>query len=590
MPTNVFFSPKVATEQFLYEDIIIESIKMYGQDVFYLPRKIMQRDFILGEDTESQFNTANTIEMYIENTEGFEGEGNIFAKFGMEIRDEVTFVVARRSWDRLVGLQNSDINIIRPMEGDLIYLPLSKSFFEISFIEHEAPFYQLSNLPVYKLQARMFEFSDEEFNTGIADVDAIETKFGYQETFEYSVVSGTFTAGERIKCIISPLVSQTGTATASFGSGRGIGRLTSIAVTTAGSGHVSTGVTVLAHTSADKTLEGVLSNATITQSQYKFPDWSVNCSDSAKYHHTDLNNDQTNGTVEFFFKTKAATTYAGTIAQFGDFRVELAGDQVICRENASTVSSATYNNADWNHVKIAVDITAAKVQIFVNGTRLSDNSASGTTNLIGAGGHHVSTKQIQLKGVNSTANTIATNGVYFDNLAVNTTSIAQSTTITVPTGATTLDVINDGFAPIQATATATKNAAGGITAVTLVNSGRFYASLPTVTIATSPKADVAEVNISASVVGAPTGSGSTKTLTIDQIETSDGKYHQFVVTNSIVGATSSATGTISKIYDVATAATDSTFLNDPSARNFNFEDEADDIIDFSENNPFGDAT
>ena len=201
MPTNVFFSPKVNTEQYMFEDIIIESIKMYGQDVFYMPRKIVERDTLLGEDIESEFNTANTIEMFIENTEGFEGEGNIFQKFGMEIRDEATFIVAKRSWQKLVGVWNSDINDDRPREGDLIYLPLSKSFFEISYVEHEQPFYQLSNLPVFKLQARLFEFNEEEFNTGVAEVDSIENNFGYQEIFDVGSVSGTFEIGERIKYV-----------------------------------------------------------------------------------------------------------------------------------------------------------------------------------------------------------------------------------------------------------------------------------------------------------------------------------------------------------------------------------------------------
>jgi len=202
MPTNVFFSPKVATEQYMFEDIIIESIKMFGQDVYYLPRKITERDFILGEDAESQFNSANLIEMFIENTEGFEGEGNIFQKFGMEIRDEVTFIVARRSWSKTVKMNNSDVTGERPAEGDLIYLPLSKSFFEISFVEHEQPFYQLSNLPVYKLQARLFEFNDEEFNTQIAELDGIEKNFGYQERIQIgTVASGPFQFGERIKHI-----------------------------------------------------------------------------------------------------------------------------------------------------------------------------------------------------------------------------------------------------------------------------------------------------------------------------------------------------------------------------------------------------
>lgn len=197
MATNVYFNPKVRSEQNLYEDIIIESIKMYGQDVYYLPREIITRDMLLGEDIESQFDDAYIVEMYIENTEGFEGEGNIFQKFGMEIRDEATFVVSRRQWEKRVGIfENREY--YRPAEGDLIYLPLSKSFFEISFVEHEQPFYQLSNLPVYKLNARLFEFSGEDFNTDIADIDRIEAVHGYQQTLLVQDINGSFTTGDRV--------------------------------------------------------------------------------------------------------------------------------------------------------------------------------------------------------------------------------------------------------------------------------------------------------------------------------------------------------------------------------------------------------
>ena len=96
MPTNVYFSQKVKSEQNLYEDIVIESLKMYGQDVYYLPREVITEDAILNEDVESNFNDAYMVEMYIENIEGFEGEGNILAKFGVEIRDQATFIVSKR--------------------------------------------------------------------------------------------------------------------------------------------------------------------------------------------------------------------------------------------------------------------------------------------------------------------------------------------------------------------------------------------------------------------------------------------------------------------------------------------------------------
>ena len=175
MPRNVYFSQGSNAEQILFEDIQIEALKIYGQETYYLPRKIVTRDMVLNEDRESLFDDAYMIEMYIEDIEGFGGEGNLMSKFGIEIRDEVTFVVARRTWNKLVGVWNNTVDNFRPNEGDLIYLPLSNSLFEISFVEHEQPFYQLQNLPVYKLQARLFEYSDEDFRTGIDELDNIET-------------------------------------------------------------------------------------------------------------------------------------------------------------------------------------------------------------------------------------------------------------------------------------------------------------------------------------------------------------------------------------------------------------------------------
>ena len=173
MATNVFFSPKVRTEQLLYEDLVIESLKMYGQDVYYLPREIVLRDDILNEDIESNFTTAYTIEMYLENLDGFEGDTNILQKFGVEIRDQATFIVSKRRWEQLIGIRNNGINSIRPNEGDLIYSPITKSLFEIRFVEHEQPFYQLSNLPVYKLQCELFEYSGETIDTGVEGVDIL---------------------------------------------------------------------------------------------------------------------------------------------------------------------------------------------------------------------------------------------------------------------------------------------------------------------------------------------------------------------------------------------------------------------------------
>ena len=180
MARNPNFSQRVKSEQNLYEDIIIESMKIYGQDVYYLPRTIVNENTILGEDVASSFTSSYKIEMYLENTEGFEGEGDLFTKFGVEIRDEATFIVARKRWSQTVASSSNAITVLRPKEGDLIWLSLSNKLFEILHVEHESPFYQLSNLPTYKMRCQLFEYSGEDLDTGIADVNSIQSDFGYR--------------------------------------------------------------------------------------------------------------------------------------------------------------------------------------------------------------------------------------------------------------------------------------------------------------------------------------------------------------------------------------------------------------------------
>lgn len=199
MATNFYFNQKVRSEQNLYEDIVIEALKAYGQDVFYLPRDLVNEDKILGDDPVSSFNSSYQIEMYIENTEGFEGEGDLFTRFGVEIRDEATFVVSRRRWTSTVQRYDNEITAVRPLEGDLIYLPLSKKFFQITHVEHEQPFYQLSNLPVFKLRCQLFEYSGEQMDTGRDVLDNLEGAYAYKYVLSLTSVTGSpFQVGEII--------------------------------------------------------------------------------------------------------------------------------------------------------------------------------------------------------------------------------------------------------------------------------------------------------------------------------------------------------------------------------------------------------
>jgi hypothetical protein len=173
MPTNPFFSTGTTSEQNLVEDLIIEQLAIYGQDVYYLPRKLANKDSIFGEDPASSFDDSYIIEMYVDNTDGYMGEQEIIKKFGLELRDDITFIVSKLRWETLIS-NNSDLVVERPQEGDLVYFPTTNAFFEIQFVEHEAPFYQQSALPVYKLACTKWEYASERLDTGISAIDSTE--------------------------------------------------------------------------------------------------------------------------------------------------------------------------------------------------------------------------------------------------------------------------------------------------------------------------------------------------------------------------------------------------------------------------------
>ena len=131
-------------------------------------------DNIFGEDNSSSFEDSYLIEMYMETIDGYEGEKELMSKFGLDIQDDATFVVARRRWEQFVSVDNNIIVSSRPNEGDLIYFPKASKLFEITFVDHDDPFYQVHNLPTYKLKCKTFEYASEAIDTGIAEIDAIE--------------------------------------------------------------------------------------------------------------------------------------------------------------------------------------------------------------------------------------------------------------------------------------------------------------------------------------------------------------------------------------------------------------------------------
>lgn len=199
MPLNPYFSQGTHNEQYLVEDLIIETLKIFGQEMYYIPRTLVSKDNILGEDRLSEFKTSFPIEMYFENIDSFDGQGAFMQKFGLMMEQSATLVVARRRWEQMIGRYNVTTLPHRPNEGDLIYFPLTKGLFEIRFVKHQDPFYQLGKLQVYKLQVELFQYSSERINTGLDEIDVFETLKTFStnpaDTYTGQVVSVEVTDG-----------------------------------------------------------------------------------------------------------------------------------------------------------------------------------------------------------------------------------------------------------------------------------------------------------------------------------------------------------------------------------------------------------
>ena len=199
-PTNHYFnsfSPTVINEQRLVEDLVVETIRMYGHNIYYMPRETYDKmDEIYGEDTASKFSKAYIVEMYIANVEGYEGDGDFFSKFGLEIRDTSNFVVARRSFERYVPSTIAR----RPKEGDLLFVAALNKIFEIKFVEEELMFFSVGkrNPYLYELRCEAFRYSNENINTGVEDVDIIENFTSYSQEIVLGTGTGNFVIGETV--------------------------------------------------------------------------------------------------------------------------------------------------------------------------------------------------------------------------------------------------------------------------------------------------------------------------------------------------------------------------------------------------------
>lgn len=202
MPKNPYFLEREIEDIELYEDLIIETIQIYGHDVYYLPADIVNTDTIFNDVKNNEFLSSHEIEVYVENIDSYEGEGQLLGKFGIELRSQMRLVMTKKRWNELVGEFNEDTHPFRPNEGDLIYFPLTKGLFVVRFVDGTQPFYQLGNIPVFKLTVELFDYSNQasKIETGVDAIDNMRIigANGINLKITYDEPEMSFEIGEKV--------------------------------------------------------------------------------------------------------------------------------------------------------------------------------------------------------------------------------------------------------------------------------------------------------------------------------------------------------------------------------------------------------
>lgn len=190
MAKNLYFNNFGSEiEQKIAESLMIEAIAIYGHDVYFVPRTIVKKDDIYGEDSLSTYNNAYDTEVYVKSYDSFEGDGTFLSKFNIEVRDQITFTMARRTFREDIGL---DLLVDRPKEGDLFFSVMMQRMFIIKYVNNTSIFYQLGNLNTWDIVCEVFEYSNERFNTGILEVDNIQTQYSFAGTANTQVSNTSF--------------------------------------------------------------------------------------------------------------------------------------------------------------------------------------------------------------------------------------------------------------------------------------------------------------------------------------------------------------------------------------------------------------
>ena len=552
MALNPFFLQGAQSEQRLIQELINEQLKMYGVDVTYLPRKVVNRDSIFREIEASKFDDSYTLEAYVNTYEGYSGQGDIMTKFGLSIKDELTLTISRERYEDFISpfLESEDDDQIvlsnRPREGDLIYFPLGQRLFEVKFVEHEDPFFQLGKNYVYLLKCELFEYEDEVIDTGVDVIDTQVEEEGYIATLK--------------------LVGTGKTATAA--AIRNNRYVREIFLNNDGSGYTSAPIIKFDESPSSggtATAIGILTTRAGTTSLKSF------VITNAGYGYTVAPN--------IYFIGGGGTGAAATCS------IESSGLQGVTAitvldsgEGYTSVPEVTIQNPTAGAAATATVAAGATV---VSAITITNGGASyiqappvtiGPPPVIGVG---IGSTAVGIASITAgivTSITLTSQGYGYSSSLIPTVSIGNSAGIKTDT---------DSLA--NATAVATITSGNIVNAVRVTNPGVGYTQTPTVTIADPPLiSGIGTYLFNEEVVGQKSGArarvknwdATTGTMKIDILNGKDFSNGELVV-----GSASSAT--------YAADTYDETDIYDKYNQGDEIETEADLILDFTQSNPFG---
>jgi len=553
MALNPFFLQGSQTEQRLVQELINEQLRMYGVDVTYIPRKFVKKDSIFREIQSSKFDDNYIIEAYVNTYEGYSGSGDILTKFGMSLRDELTITISRERFEDFISPfleAESDDEIVlstRPREGDLVYFPLGQRLFEVKYVEHEDPFYQLGKNYVYQLKCELFEYEDEILDTSIDEIDEQVQEEGYITTLRLLGIGATaqtsatinsgyvreiflnndgsgYTSTPTVRFTDPPEITGTGstaTAVAITTSRAGVFSIQEIRLTNAGFGYTETPIIYIEGGGGT----GAAATCSIEPTQSGVISLSVDGGGSGYAVAPIVTIDPPVG---------AGATASSSINGIG-----------------SVTGATVFSGGNFYLPSTTVSVIfAAPVGV---GT-----TAEGTahTNSVGV-----------VTGI-----TITDPG----------SGYASAPTVSIGNSAADKQYVNTLTGLTTATAVAGISTGGIVTAIRITNPGYGYSSTPSVTIAAPPTiAGVGTYQFNEEVVGSSSGTRARvkswdDTTNLLKVSNVGGT---FTLGETLVGAASSATFAIKEhsqddIYDKYT-------------QNDEIETEADLILDFTQSNPFG---